>query len=530
MAKPGDRPRTLAIVLGDQLDHGSAVFDDLDPTKDAIWMAEVEAETRGAHRRRIALFLAAMRHRRAELEAEGWRVHYHALGPDPAEDRGRTFAEVLEADAERLRPERLRVVQPGDHRVLLELRSAADALGVDLEVAPDRHFICALSDFEAWAEGRKSLVLEHFYRHLRKREGILLTDEGEPVGGQWNFDEANRESFGADGPPPIPAPRAFAPDDVTQEVLDLVERRFADSPGRLDGFDLAVTREQAQAALDDFIESRLPRFGTFQDAMWDEEPFLYHARLSYLLNLKLLDPRDCVARAVQAHADDAAPLAAVEGFVRQILGWRELVRGIYWRMMPGYAERNALDCDEDADVPAFYWTGDTDLECVRAAMTNVLDHGYAHHIQRLMVLGLFAQLLGVHPYRFHRWHMALYLDAIDWVSLPNARGMSQDGDGGVIGTKPYCASGAYIHRMSNHCRTCRYRPKAATGDDACPFTTLYWDFLARHRERLSSNRRMGLQLRNVDRKKPAELEAIRARAASLRERYVERRSGAEPSP
>jgi deoxyribodipyrimidine photolyase-related protein len=251
--------------------------------------------------------------------------------------------------------------------------------------------------------------------------------------------------------------------------------------------------------------------------MWTGEPFLFHSRLSVALNLGLLDPRECVAAAVAAYESGKAPLNSVEGFVRQIVGWREFVHGVYWHFMPGYIEKNALGC-EDRDVPSFYWDGGTEMRCVREGMQAVLDHGYAHHIVRLMVLGLFAQLLGVHPRRFHDWHMALYLDAIDWVSLPNTLGMSQYGDGGIVGTKPYCASGAYVKRMSNFCAGCRYDPKQAVGEKACPFTTLYWDFLARHRRRFAANRRLAMQMRNLDRKPAADVAAIRRQAKALRAR------------
>ena len=515
----GDGPRTLLVVFGDQLDPSVPARLELDPDRDALWMAEVDEEiTRvPSHKRRIALFLSAMRHYRDARRAEGFPVRYHALTPDPAADRGPGFEALLRHDLAASAPERLVVVRPGDHRVLEILRSAADDAGVSLELVDDTHFLVRLEEVRDWAEGRKRFLLEDFYRWRRKESGVLMEGPGEPAGGEWNYDADNRESFGAGGPGAVPPPPAFAPDEVTRGVLELVEARYGDHPGTLEGFAEAVTPEQAREALAAFVRDRLPRFGRHQDAMWEGEPFLYHSRLSAVLNLKLLDPRDCIEAAEDAWRAGEAPLAAVEGFIRQILGWREYVRGIYWLFMPGYASRNALACD-DRDVPAFYWSGETRMACVADALRNVLDHGYAHHIQRLMVLGLFAQLLGVHPYRFHQWHMALYLDAVDWVSLPNTLGMSQYGDGGLVGTKPYCASGRYIDRMSNHCGGCPYDPGESLGDRACPFTTLYWDFLARHRERLGDNRRMTFQLANLDRKDPEVLRAIRARADDLHRR------------
>jgi deoxyribodipyrimidine photolyase-related protein len=456
-----------------------------------------------------------MRHFRDELRREGRVVHYHALGHRPADDRGETFAEILEDDLRRLEPDELVVCQPGDHRVLGMIRGAAETHGLDLQVTEDRHFIVSREQFEGYVEEHKGLLLETFYRALRRRESLLITDDGEPVGGRWNYDEDNRKSFGKMGPDWIKRPRRFTPDDVTKDVIDMVQRRFGDHPGSLDHFDLPVTHRQALASLRDFVEHRLHDFGTYEDAMWSSDPFLYHSRLSIVLNVKLLSPRKCIDAAVEAYEAGKVPLNSVEGFVRQIMGWRELVRGIYWHYMPDYATGNALEC-EDRGVPRFFWDGQTQMRCVASCMQSVIDHAWSHHITRLMVLGQLALLLGVHPYRFHEWHMAMYVDAIDWVSLPNTLGMSQWGDGGIVGTKPYCASGNYINRMSDYCKGCPYEPKAAVGDEACPFTTLYWDFLARHRRRFERNPRMALQLRNLKRKDAGEVEAIRRRAGELR--------------
>ncbi len=515
-------PRHLVLVLGDQLDRHSSAFDGFDPACDAVWMAENlrEATHVWCHKLRLAFFFAAMRHFRDALRKRGITVHYHELTPRASDDRGGSFAEILALDARALRPQKLVVVQPGDWRVLHMLRSTAGELGVELEVREDTHFYGTTGEFRAWAEGRKTLLMENFYEAMRKRNEVLLTSRDKPEGGRWNFDGDNRETFGRRGPGRVKPPRRFRTDRVTEGVVAMVATRFRDHPGHLDHFTLPVTREQALAALRDFLEHRLRGFGTFEDALWAGEPFLYHSRLSAALNTKLLNPRECVAKAVEAYREGHAPLNDVEGFVRQILGWREFVRGVYWLHMPGYAEMNALGCPEDADVPAFFWDGDTQMRCVRHAMASVLDHAYAHHIVRLMVLGLFAQLLGVHPRSFHAWHMAMYADAVDWVSLPNTLGMSQYGDGGVVGTKPYCASGNYIRRMSNYCNGCPYDPKEARAENACPFTTLYWDFLARHRERFADNQRMAFQTRNLDRKGAGELRDIRDRARLIRERVA----------
>ncbi len=506
----------IHLVLGDQLDHRSALFDAFDADRDVLWMAETveEATHVWCHQLRLAFFFSAMRHFRDAQRDAGRTVRYH-----PIEEGAADFAAALQRDAEELGAEEFVVVEPGDHRVRAMLERAAEAAGARLEVLPDRHFYDSPAGFADFADGRKSLVLETYYRALRKRHGVLVDGDGEPEGGAWNYDKDNRESFGKGGPSGVPPLPRCAPDTVTREVMATVADRFGDHPGNLDHFDLPVTREDALAYLDDFVTRRLPDFGRYQDALWEGERFLYHSRLSALLNVKLLSPREAVDAAVAAYGQGAVPLNSVEGFVRQILGWREFVRGIYFLEGSGYLDRNALGAGEP--LPAFYWDGETDMACVRDAMRNVIDHGYAHHIQRLMVLGLFALNLGVDPLAFHEWHMAMYLDAIDWASAPNTIGMSQYADGGIVGTKPYCASGNYISKMGNHCRGCRFDPKAATGDDACPFTTLYWDFLDRHHARLKGNRRMGFQVKNWERKGEAERAEITAAAEALKRRLRE---------
>jgi deoxyribodipyrimidine photolyase-related protein len=500
------------VVLGDQLDAESAVFDDFDPARDAVWMAEVahEAEHVWSTKPRIAIFLAAMRHFRDHLRARGWRVEYRALD----QHRHPTLEAALAADLEALKPERVLAVQPGEWRLAQSLPQVARAAGVAWTERPDLHFYCDRNEFAAWAKGRKEYRLEFFYRWMRKREAILM-DGDEPLGGQWNFDADNRDTFGKRGPGRLPAPRAFAPDALTRETLALVDARFASHPGKLDAFDWPLTAAQAEQALADFVEHRLPLFGRYQDAMWRQEPWLYHSRLSAAMNLKLLSPRQVVAAAVAAYRAGHAPIEAVEGFVRQILGWREFVRGMYWLKMPGFAEDNALGAD--APLPAFYWTGDTDMACMRDALRQTLDLGYAHHIQRLMVTGLFGLLWGVRPSEIHAWYLAVYVDAVEWVELPNVLGMSQYADGGRMVSKPYAASGKYIDRMSNYCSGCRYDPGEALGERACPFTTLYWDFLDRHADRFRQHPRAGMQWRSLDRLSAARVEAIRARARGLRD-------------
>jgi deoxyribodipyrimidine photolyase-related protein len=514
-------PERLLVILGDQLDDKAELLDSLDPERDLIWMAEVERESTHvwSHKARTALFLSAMRHFRERLAKRGMPVRYLKLG----EHRDTTLGYALRRDLYHLQPRRVLLTQPGDYRVLSELRSACLQADVSLEVLADRHFRCSLAEFDAWAEGRKTLRLEHFYRYMRRRHGVLM-DGQLPAGGKWNYDAKNRGSFGQQGPGMVPSQRGFEPDETTRQVIDLVQSRFPHHPGNLVEFDWPVTPEQATEALEDFMEHRLRDFGLWQDAMWIGHPVLYHARISAALNLKLLDPGEVIRRVEEAWRADAVPLEAAEGFIRQVLGWREFVRGLYWRYMPKYLKLNALDAHEP--LPDFYWTGDTDMACLQSVIDQTLRYGYAHHIQRLMVTGLFAQLLGVEPQQVHEWYLAVYVDAVEWVEAPNTLGMSQFADGGLLASKPYAASGAYIQRMSNYCSRCRYKPKQATGPAACPFTTLYWDFLLRHRQRFERHPRAGMQWRHLWRLDDGERQAIAKAAAELRAKLRERRESA----
>ena len=513
--------RNLIVILGDQLDRHSSVFDGFDPALDHIWMAEVREESTHvwSHKARIALFLSAMRHFAVELEQKRYPLTYLRLGEHVFSSLESALAAMIHQSS----PVRVVLTRPGDYRVRENLKAVCAVSGTAYAERTDTHFYCSEEDFSDWARGRKEFRLEHFYRMLRKRENILMAADkspagkpqvGKPEGGEWNYDAENRGSFGAQGPGFVAAPKAFLPDQITADVLALVAREFAEHPGELAHFDWPVTPEQAEAALADFISNRLCAFGQYQDAMWQNEPYLYHSKLSAALNLKLISPHQVIDAAVTEYRLGKAPLAAVEGFVRQILGWREYVRGLYWLRMPGYTHENALNAEHE--LPAFYWTGDTDMACLRDAIGQTLKYGYAHHIQRLMVTGLFALMLGVRPKAVHEWYLAVYVDAVEWVELPNVLGMSQYADGGVMASKPYCASGKYIQRMSNYCQACKFKPDLAVGEQACPFTTLYWDFLAQHKTRFAKHPRAALQWRSLERLKPEQLDAIRAQARGLR--------------
>lgn len=527
MAKrPAKKIRSLVVVLGDQLDLQSPALADFDCQADLVWMAEVREESTHVwtHKCRIAIFLSAMRHFRETLKQAGYPVEYRELSPsgNRQADKITTLADALAIDLERLKPQKIVLVQPGEYRVQEDLVRCAAELDVPMEILEDTHFLCSREMFAKHAHGRKQLRMEFFYREMRKAHNILMEGD-KPVGGEWNFDHDNRGAFGKKGPGTIEPPRLFKPDTITQSVIDLVEQEFASHPGSLANFDWPVTHKEARQALDDFVEHRLEHFGQFQDAMWTEEPYLYHSRLSAAMNLKLLSPREVIQVAKDAYHQRNLPLASVEGFIRQILGWREYVRGIYWHFMPEYLQRNAMRAQEP--LPDFYWTGKTDLHCLKQTIDQTLQYGYAHHIQRLMVTGLFSLLLGVDPKAIHEWYLAVYVDAVEWVELPNTLGMSQYADGGVMASKPYVASGKYIQRMSNYCQSCRFDPGESVGEKACPFTTLYWDYLLRHEKGLQKNPRMTMQLKNLGRLSNDQKSAIRSQAQQFRQQTQAQNSG-----
>ncbi len=482
---------TLILILGDQLTPGLSSLRGVRPDEAVVLMAEVAGEAGYVlhHKKKIAFLFSAMRHFAEELRADGWVVDDVRL--DDADNSGSLAGEGLRA-AERHGTTHVRVTEPGERRVLQDLQALDSA--IDLEILPDDRFIASHAEFDSWAEGRKALRMEYFYREMRRKTGLLM-DGSEPAGGQWNFDHDNRKAAARDLL--MPQPLCFAPDAITRDVLDLVGARFAEHFGTLEPFWFATTRADAEAAFAHFLKTALPRFGDYQDAMLAGEKFLYHAVVSLYLNCGLLDPL-VMCRAVEAeYRTGRAPLNAAEGFIRQIIGWREYVRGIYWREGPDYVRRNALGATRP--LPDFYWSADTKLACIKACIEQTRDEAYAHHIQRLMVTGNFALLAGVDPHELHEWYLAVYADAYEWVEAPNTVGMSQFADGGLLASKPYVASGAYIDRMSDYCRGCAYDVKAKAGPKACPFNYLYWDFIARHPDRLRGNPRMGQMVRSYDR-------------------------------
>ncbi len=473
MSKPDQH---LILILGDQLSLSLSSLRQGDKFRDVVLMAEVMAEATyaGHHKKKLALVFSAMRHFAENLRRDGWQIDYVKL-----EDAGNTQSLRGEVERAQQRHSISNVVmtEPGEWRLQQEL--------AHIETLEDTRFICSHASFRHWALQRKELRMEYFYRDMRRQTGLLMNGD-KPEGGQWNFDSENRKP--AKGELLMPQPARFASDDITQDCIAMTLRIAPDNFGDVEPFWFAVTAEQAEQALDYFLTYALPHFGETQDAMLMDQKFLHHAVLSPYINLGLLDALHVCRRVEQEYQKGRVPLASAEGFIRQIIGWREYVRGIYWLKMPDYAEVNALDAKRN--LPAFYWTGETDMNCVAHVVKQTREESYAHHIQRLMVTGNFALIAGIEPRQVHEWYLAVYADAYEWVELPNTIGMSLHADGGLLGSKPYASSGNYINKMSDYCKSCRYDVKQRTGPEACPFNALYWDFIARHHARFSKSPRM----------------------------------------
>ena len=478
----------LIPVLGDQLSPSLPTLSEADRENTVILMMEVmeEASYVPHHPKKIAFIFSAMRHYAEELRDQGWMVDYVPL--DDEGNSGNFTGEVKRAIS-RHHVTAVHITEASEYRVMEMIDGWKQAFDVPVTIHPDNRFICDHSTFDKWAKGRKTFRMENFYRDRRKSTGLLMDGE-EPEGGSWNYDSENRKP--ARGNVSMPQPLRFEPDDITRDVLALVGDRFADNFGSLDDYWFGATRADAEQAFDVFIERALPCFGDYQDAMLADQKFLFHALISLYLNVGLLDPLAICRRVEDEYYDGRAPLNAAEGFIRQIIGWREYVRGIYWREMPGYEEQNALAADRD--LPGFYWSGETDMACMKACIAQTRDEAYAHHIQRLMVTGNFALIAGVDPKQLHIWYLSVYADAFEWVELPNTLGMSQFGDGGLLASKPYASSGSYINKMSDYCKNCSYSVSKKAGKDACPFNYLYWDFVGRHAERFRSNPRMAMMV------------------------------------
>lgn len=499
---------TIRLILADQLSETIAALDGLEKISDTVMLCEVmeEATYVAHHPKKIAFLFSAMRHFAAKLESSGVRVRYVKL--DDTNNAGSFTAEVQRALKE-LKASHLIVTEPGEYRVLAMIKNWQTTLGIPVEIRTDARFLATHAEFAAWAKGKKQLRMEFFYREMRRKYAILMELDGTPTGGQWNYDKENRKApkAGMTSPPRISHKKS----PITNEVLKLVKQRFNHHFGTLEPFHYAVTSEQAYLELDHFIARLLPNFGDYQDAMVAGEAYLYHSLISSYLNAGLLLPLEICQKAEAAYHAGKAPLNAVEGFIRQILGWREYIRGIYWHFMPEYGQRNSLNATRP--LPGFYWGSPTLMFCVAETVRHTRDHAYSHHIQRLMITGNFALLAGLDVKQMQEWYLAVYSDAYEWVEMPNTLGMALFGDGGVVASKPYAASGKYIHRMSNYCEKCSYDPDVMTGETACPFNALYWDFLVRHEDKFRGNQRMPYVFSTWDKFAPEKQRAIRTQAS-----------------
>ena len=493
-------------ILGDQLHEDHPALARADPKTDRILFIESRkrSEQVGYHQLKLVLIFSAMRHRAEALRKQSWRVDYIELTG--------SFADGLQHYVRQHSPQSILVQEPSQHNFRQALPALSRQLGVPIEVLPTNQFLVPESEFRAWAGESKRLLMENHYRRVRKKLGILIESKGEPTGGAWNFDSANRKTYAALAKSQITihaAPREM-PDEITRNVIGLVRREFLNHPGDAHRFWLAVTREEALNWLHTFVNQRLSHFGPWEDVMAQVEPILFHSVLSPLLNIGLLKPKECLDAAITAYRSGLAPLASVEGFVRQIIGWREFINGIYWHRMPGYDKLNALEAHRD--LPAWAYTAKTEMNCLRQVIRQVLELGYNHHIQRLMVLGNFFLLAGITPSAVLSWFTEMYVDAHDWVMAANVIGMILHADGGYMATKPYAAGGGYIRKMSNYCLSCRYKPDQRSGPDACPFNYLYWNFYATHEERFAKNPRVAIMIKTWQRKSEAEKKVIRRQA------------------
>ncbi|MFT5675564.1 MAG: deoxyribodipyrimidine photolyase-related protein [Paraglaciecola sp.] len=495
--------RTLRLILADQLSHSLASLEHTEKQQDWLLMAEVREEAKYVkhHKKKIAFLFSAMRHFAGELKNRGYQLVYTQYQDE--DNGGSLFAEVERICKQKV-IERVVLTHPGEYRVLQEMQSWQERLNIPVEILEDTRFLASLDDFALWAKDRKQLRMEYFYREMRKSWHILM-ENGQPVGNKWNYDSANRQSL----PKDLVVPRSthFATDDITDEVLSMVSQVFDDHFGELDDFHYAVTREQALVVLHAFVAERLESFGDFQDAMAEGQPWLFHSHISFYLNCGLLLPKEVIEVAELAYREGKAPLNSVEGFIRQVLGWREYVRGLYWYKMPEYKTSNYLDANRK--LPNFFWNAETRMNCMAQCISETKQNAYAHHIQRLMVLGNFALLAGLNPDEVNEWYLIVYADAYEWVELPNVTGMILFADGGVVASKPYVASGAYIHKMSNYCPQCHYNVKEKNGTQACPFNYLYWDFLNRNKDKLKGNPRLAMPYRTLDKMTDQKIDMIK---------------------
>ncbi|NMH58415.1 cryptochrome/photolyase family protein [Alteromonas ponticola] len=498
---------TLRLILGDQLDATLPIVKDAVKTKDVFLLAEVKEEATYVkhHKKKIALLFSAMRHFAQQLKQDGYTVVYRKYS-DP-NNQGSLLNEVARL-CEKQKFDSVEVTEPGEFRLLKSMQQWQHQLKLPATLLPDPRFFCSTEAFNQWASDKEILRMEYFYRQMRVDHQVLIEQDNKPIGGKWNYDKQNREAL----PDSVEIPQkvTFEPDEITRQVIELVKAEFGDHFGEIDNFDLAVTREQALKVLQHFVEVRLKDFGQYQDAMKHGQPWLFHSHISFYINCGLLRPKEVVQAAEQAYHSGEVPLNSAEGFIRQILGWREFIRGFYWHFMPNLKLDNFFKASRD--LPAFFWNGETKMNCLRQCINDTRENAYAHHIQRLMVLGNFCLLTEIAPEQVQEWYLLVYADAYEWVELPNVNAMILFADGGKLASKPYIASGNYINKMSDYCKHCKYKVSVKTGETACPFNYLYWRFVAKHQTILSDNPRMNMVMNALSRMSTEKLEAAQSSA------------------
>lgn len=474
----------LRILLHDHLSESITSLSDTIKSSDIVLMIEHDSYMRRAahHKKKIVLILSAMRHFAKTLREKGCHLHYQDIDhPSSNESLTSIVKEFLRCHD----ISSIIITEPSEHFLKKEILTWEQIFNIPVLIRPDTRFLAGHDEFIQWCGSKKQLRMEYFYREMRKKHNILMQGDT-PEGGEWNYDALNRAS-----PPKeisLHKPYQSEISAMTQEVIDIVEKKYASHFGDIHPFHFAVTAKDAEKTLVYFIHKNLQLFGTYQDAMIENEPWMFHSHISFYLNIGLLLPIDCVRLAEKAYYEDSAPLNSVEGFIRQVIGWREYVRGIYWKEMPEYKGKNFLNAQRK--LPSLYWGEPTLMNCMAQVVKETKENAYAHHIQRLMVVGNFALLAGLSPHEVNEWFLIVYADAYEWVELPNVTGMVLYADGGVIASKPYAAGGSYINKMSNYCKNCVYSPNIKTGEKACPFNYLYWDFLDRNKEVLQTNPRI----------------------------------------
>lgn len=502
--------KTLRLLLGDQLNHKHSWFDETDD--DVVYfMAEMRQETDYTHHhiQKVIAFFASMRNFAEYLEEQGHRVVYYQID---ARDNQQDLVKNLNTLIEKHAIEKFDYQLPDEYRLDQQLKDFSEHLSIASEAFGTEHFYTTRTEMADFYKGKKEMTMEYFYRDMRKKHEVMMENAKNPEGGKWNFDKSNRKKW--KGKPEIPHEKGFGKDVST--IVNQIETAGIDTMGSVQktNFNWPTSRKDSLKVLSYFCNNLLVHFGDYQDALHTEQRFLFHSRLSFAMNSKMLSPKEVNDTVIDTYHDrENIDISQVEGFVRQILGWREYMRGIYWMKMPDYAQRNKLD--NQNKLPDFYWTGDTKMNCMHHAITQSLEEAYAHHIERLMITGNFALLTQTHPDEVDAWYLGIYIDAIEWVEMPNTRGMSQYADGGVVATKPYVSSGSYINKMSNYCKGCQYDVKKKTGENACPFNSLYWNFLAEKQEYFKANQRMNMMMSLLKKMNPETIAAHRERAGEI---------------